>query len=157
MSMGNEEKQVEGEELYGKMAEESPERKVELETEVEDKLKTGDKSKTLEEKEEENPDLSDLQTALKRLFPELGDAIDNALMFARVAPDMFIPLIRIKVNSAIKRMDPKLPLDVAEKATLYYILTSIGLDGKGRIDTIETTGSVKEAAELEELTKSMGF
>ena len=145
MSMGSEEKQEEGRGLYGKMATKAPERKVEKEGEP----------KTLEEKEKESPDLSDLQTALRRLFPELGDDIDNALMFARIAPDMFIALIRILVNSAIKRMNPRKPLDVAKKATLFYVLASIGLDGKGRIDTIETTGSVKEAEELAELTKGL--
>lgn len=145
MSMGTEEKQEEGRGLYDKMAKEAPERKVEIEGEP----------KTLEEKEAESPDLSDLQVTLKRLFPELGDKIHNAIMFARVAPDMFIPILRILVNSAIKKMDRTKPLDVAEKATLFYILASIGLDGKGRIDTIELAGSVAEAEELKELSKGL--
>jgi len=144
--MGTEEKQEEGRELYDKVATEAPARKVEKEGET----------LTLEEKEAESPDLSDLQVTLRKLFPELGDKIHNALMMARIAPDMFIPILRILVNSAIKRMDPRKPVDVAEKAALFYILVSIGLDGKGRIDTIELAGSVKEAEELAELAKSFG-
>lgn len=146
MVMENEEKQEEEEAFYGNIATEAPEREVE---------KDG-KPKSLEAKEDETPDLSDLQASLKKLFPELGDKIHNAIMFARVAPDMFIPILRILVNAAIKRMDRKKPINVAEQATLYYILASIGLDGKGRIDTIELAGSITEAEELKELSKGFG-
>ena len=146
MSMGSEEKQEKGRGLYEKLATEASERKVEKEGEPE----------TLEEKEEGTEGLSDLQVTLRKLFPELGDKIHNALMMARIAPDMFIPILRILVNSAIKKMDRDQPLDVAEKASLFYVLASIGLDGKGRIDTIELAGSVKEAEELAELAKGFG-
>ena len=147
MSMGTEEKQEAGREIYKKMAQEVPAREVEKE----------EGTSTLEEKEAEDPGLSDLQVTLRKLFPELGDKIHNALMMARIAPDMFIPILRILVNSAIKKMDRFKPLDVAEKASLFYVLASIGLDGKGRIDTIELAGSVTEAEELKELTKGLGI
>ncbi|KKM93164.1 hypothetical protein LCGC14_1211280, partial [marine sediment metagenome] len=81
--------------------------------------------------------------------------IDQALMIARISPDMFIPLLRVLVNSYIKKQDPHQPLNVAEIASLYYVLCSIGLDGKGRIDTIELAGSAKEADDLESLMKGM--
>ena len=112
--------------------------------------------RSMEEREDEAPNLSDLQTTIRKLFPALGNHIDQAIMVARVAPDMFIPLMRILVNASIKRMDRYQPLNVAETASLYYVLTSIGLDGKGRIDTIELAGSAKEADDLESLMKGMG-
>lgn len=111
--------------------------------------------RSLEDREDEAPNLSDLQTTLRKLFPSLGTLIDQALMIARISPDMFIPLLRVLVNSYIKKQDPHQPLNVAEIASLYYVLCSIGLDGKGRIDTIELAGSAKEADDLESLMKGM--
>lgn len=145
----------EAEEIYQQMVDGAP--AIEQEEEDEDMASgNGGTPKSLMAQEEELPNISDMQATLRKLFPELGDKIHNALMMARVAPDMFIPILRILVNSAIKRMNPRQPINVAEKATLFYVLTSIGLDGKGRIDTIELAGSVKEAEELEQLGKAMG-
>jgi len=146
--MGTEEEDKEQTDIYEGMVTEAPPRKVDI----------GDEEdyKSLEEREDDAPNLSDLQTTIKKLFPALGSKIDQAIMVARVAPDMFIPLMRILVNAAIKRQDPYHPLNVAETASLYYVLTSIGLDGKGRIDTIELAGSAKEADDLESLMKGMG-
>jgi len=136
--------------IYNELANKVPEREVEM-------PEDGDKHKSLDEAESEDPGLSDFQVALRRLFPDFGDKIHNAMMMARVAPDMFIPLVRIMVNSAIKRMDPHQPINVADKAALYYILCSIGLDGKGRIDTIEMSGKgANDDDEMEKLAKSMG-
>lgn len=110
--------------------------------------------KTLEAGEADTTEQSDLALAFQRLFPTLGSDIHQALMVARIAPDMLIPLLRNLVNAKIRRMNPHELLNVSEVATLFYILTSIGLDGKGRIDGIELTGSVKESAEeLAELAK----
>ena len=143
----NEEQKEEQSEVYKGMVIEEPVREVDA---------GEDDARSMSEREAEAPNLSDLQTTLRKLFPALGDAIDQALMVARVAPDMFIPLLRVKVNSWIKKQDPHKPLDVAEVASLYYVLCSIGLDGKGRIDTIELAGSAKEADDLEALMKGMG-
>lgn len=148
MSMEDSAKE-EGRELYESLATETPERKAEVEG--------TDKSKTLEEKEEESPDLTDMQATLKKMFPSFGDEVDDALMMARISPDMFTSLIRINTNSVIKRCDPTKPLEVAKIATKYYIANSIGLDGKGRIDVIELAGSVTDAEELKEITRGMGI
>ena len=146
MDKDKEKEEKEQRDIYDDMVTEAPEREVDVED---------DDHRSMEEREDEAPNLSDLQTTIRKLFPALGNNIDQAIMVARVAPDMFIPLMRILVNAAIKRMNPYKPLNVAETASLYYVLTSIGLDGKGRIDTIELAGSAKEADDLASLMKGM--
>ncbi len=146
--MDNKEEKEEQAGIYEGMVTEAPAREVDI--------GDGGDARSMEEREDEAPNLSDLQTTLRKLFPSLGNLIDQALMIARIAPDMFIPLLRVKVNSWIKKQDPHEPLDVAEITSLYYVLCSIGLDGKGRIDTIELAGSAKEADDLEAIMKGMG-
>ena len=136
------------EDVYNQMVTEKPARDIDIDD--------GEDIRSMEDREDEAPNLSDLQTTLRKLYPTLGEIIDQALMIARISPDMFIPMLRVLVNSYIKKQDPHKPLDVANIASLYYVLCSIGLDGKGRIDIIELAGSAKEADDLESLMKGMG-
>jgi len=137
---------------FDELATEEAERKVEpLEDEG-----NGTEAKSLTEKLDEAPELSDMQTAIRQLFPgELGGKIYNALMIARVAPDVFIPLLKLLVNEEIKRSNYKKPVSVASTLAKVYTLLSIGLDGKGRIDHIELAGASKETEELEKLGKGL--
>ena len=137
--------------LYGEMAENLGSRAVEIE-----EVDVGEQ-KSLSAKEEDYSDLSDLQGTLKRLYPNLGNKISNAIMFARVSPDMFLAMIRLLTNAEVRRADPHEEINISEIAAKYYILSSIGLDGKGRIDSIELAGSARENAELENISKNLGF
>lgn len=140
-------------EIYEELATEEPERKIDLFDEIEE---DGANPKSLSEKVGEAPELSDLQAAIARLFPEdLGDEVINKVMVARVAPDVFIPLLKMLVNEEIIKSDPQKPISVATTVAKLYTLLSIGLDGKGRIDHIELAGASKEQDELKELGKGL--
>lgn len=137
---------------FDELAIEAPERVVEPLEEGEDKTT----AKSMAEKGEETPDLSDMQSAIAKLFPEgLGDDIANKVMIARIAPDVFIPLLRLMVVEEIMKSDPKKPISVVSTMAKIYTLLSIGLDGKGRIDHIELAGASKETEELEKLGKGL--
>jgi len=138
--------------MFEELSIKAPERKVELEEDGEGKVEY----KTLAEKMEETSDLSDMQIAIANLFPgDLGGKIYNALMIARVAPDVFMPLLKLLVNEEIKKSDPHQNINVASIVAKVYTLLSIGLDGKGRIDHIELAGASKETEELEKLGKGL--
>lgn len=138
---------------YENMATEEKERAVDL---SESEEGDGAKAKSLAEKLEEVADLTDMQSAVKQLFPgELGGKIYNALMIARIAPDVFIPMLRLIVVDIIMQSDPNKPISVVEVMTVIYTLASIGLDGKGRIDQIELAGASKDVEDLEKLSKGL--
>ncbi len=138
---------------YSSLAKEEKEREVEL---AKGEGEDGDKSRSLSEKLDEIGDLTDMQSAVKQLFPgELGGKIYNALMIARIAPDVFIPMLRLIVVEIIMQSAPNKPISVVEVMTVIYTLASIGLDGKGRIDQIELAGASKDTEELEALGKGL--
>lgn len=116
----------------------------------------GAKPKPLIDKMEEALELSDMQSAIAKLFPgDLGNRVINALMIARVAPDVFIPLLKMLVNEQIIKSNPNKAISVAFTVAELYTALSIGLDGKGRIDQIELAGASKETEELEQLGKGL--
>jgi len=136
------------------LAVQAPER--EVETLDDSDFEEEDEPKSLADKLDESPDLTDMQSAIARLFPaDLGNAIINKVMVARIAPDVFIPLLKMLVNEEIVKSDPTKPISVATIVAKIYTLLSIGLDGKGRIDHIELAGASKETEELEGLGKSL--
>ena len=130
---------------YDDISTKMPEREV-------DELAEGNGKKTLIEKESETPSLSDMQTAIQKLFPEgLGTEVTNALMIARIAPSVFIPLLRILVIEELGKTDEAGPIKVGETVAKLYGLLSIGLEGKGRYDQIELAGATKDNEDLEKL------
>lgn len=134
--------------MYLALVEEKPEREVELIAE--------EKVKTLAEKEDELPSLTDMQAVLKRLFPDfLGDQTSNAAMVGRIAPDVFLSLLHLMTVEDILKTDPREKISVVTTLLKNYVLLSIGLDGKGRIDQIELAGASKESEELEKLGKEL--
>lgn len=140
--------------LYNELATEAPEREIELL----DEEKEGDKAKrkSLAEKMEEGTDLTDMQSAVRDLFPSgLGDDVANAVMVGRVAPDVFISALRLMTVQDIMESDPDKSINVVKTMMKNYVLLSIGLDGKGRIDLIELAGASKETEELEKLGKGL--
>ena len=136
------------------LAVQDPER--EVETLGDNDFEEEDEPKSLADKLDESSDLTDMQSAIARLFPaDLGNAVINKVMVARIAPDVFIPLLKMLVNEEIVKSDPTKPISVATIVAKIYTLLSIGLDGKGRIDHIELAGASKETEELEGLGKSL--
>lgn len=140
-----------GEEIYRELAQEAPEREIDVPEAIQ--------SKSLTEKMDETPSLSDLQFTISRLFPEFDETEMNELakiaMVARVAPDVFSDLIYLVTVSLIQKQDPEKQIDVIGTLAKVYAIMSIGLDGKGRIDQIELHGAAKEEKELERLGRSI--
>ena len=121
----------------------------------------GEEHKSLAEKEAESPNLTDLQTSLKRLFPKFQDIeidkIAQASMVARIFPDTYMPLLRMTVISLLEKHAPTEDIDIIGTISLVNAAMSIGLDGKGRIDALELAGSAKDSEEIERLSKGLGF
>tara|TARA_Y100000310_G_scaffold164294_1_gene164121 strand:+ start:4387 stop:4839 length:453 start_codon:yes stop_codon:yes gene_type:complete len=139
-------------ETYNKLAIKTEEREIESPEEEADE----NEASSLTQRENELSDLSDMQTAIKQLFPgDLGGQILNSLMIARVAPDVFIPLLKLLVNAEVRKSDHHKPIHVAFILSKIYTLLSIGLEGKGRFDHIELAGASKETEELEKLGKGL--
>jgi hypothetical protein len=136
------------EDLFDQLATEEPEQELEV--------FNSPHTKTLEEQESENPHLSDLQSVIKMRFPDFGNIVDNSLMMARISPDIFKALLRLKINAEIKKSNPNKPVDVTAIALKSYTQMTIGLDGKGGIDLIELAG-VANDKEIAELSKSLGM
>lgn len=114
--------------------------------------------KTLTQRAEETPNLSDMQTASLKLFPEeLGNAVANKVMIGRIAPDAFLPLLHMMTKADIARADPQKEINVEEYLLSNYILLSVGLDGKGRIDELELAGAARDEEESDKLGKALGL
>jgi hypothetical protein len=148
--MVEENKQLpEGKTGYEGMAVEEPERELEL---SEDEL-AGVSS--LSKRTELAPNLSDMQTAMIKLFPEdiwpKAKKLYDLVQVGRISPDVFMSLLRIMVKEAVRRSDPKKPLHIGEMVAMVYSVLSIGLDGKGRIDALELAGAAREEQELSKL------
>jgi len=134
--------------MFSQLATESPENELEV-TNVAH-------TKTLEEEEAENKHLSDLQAVILKRFPDYGNLVENGLMMARISPDVFKALLRLKINAEIRRSNPNKPVDVTGIALKSYTQMTIGLDGKGGIDLIELAG-VANDKEIAELSKNLGL
>jgi len=118
--------------------------------------------KSLEEAEAEAPNRSPLEVALKQLFPRFKnkyiDQVSQAIMVAEIAPDCFLDLIYLTVTSVVEDMEcDGEDVDVQQVITLVYTAFSIGLSRKGRIDIQEASGAARESAEIDKLSKELGF
>lgn len=134
---------------YEGMSREEPERELEM---PEEELA---QASSLSKRTELSPNLSDMQVAMLKLFPEdlmpKAHKLLDLLMVGRIAPDVFMSLMRILVKQAVRRSDPKKPLFVGEMVAMIYAVLSIAVDGKGRIDALELAGAAREESELAKL------
>jgi hypothetical protein len=137
------------EDIFNQLATEEPERELDVTEEISHK-------KTLEEEETENRHLSDLQTVILKRFPDYGNLVENGLMMARISPDVFKALLRLKINAEVRKSNPYKPVDVTSIALKSYTQMTIGLDGKGGIDLIELAGVANEK-EIAQLSKNLGL
>lgn len=106
---------------------------------------------------ESGSDLSDVQSALLKLFPKSEtDESHNLAMIGRIAPEVFLPALKLKTVNDLMKLPPGASIDVVTTLLNNYYTMSIGLDGKGRFDMIELVGAGKEAtAEAEEATNKL--
>jgi len=105
----------------------------------EDSASGGD---SMTERKEENPNLTDLQTFNKTLFPDLLKKWLNVLQVSRVFPDTYNHLLRLCVKDLMKQ-DKEITLVEA----IAYVSTalSIAIDGEGRIDVLALSGCTNQA------------
>lgn len=112
-----------------------------------------DVPKSASQAENMSPNDSDLQTTLKRLFPTFDDSdinrIAQVIMLGRVFPDNFSEKVRlIVVGIALKHYnDPA--FDVIQTMMIIEGIAQIGLDGKGRVETVVVSGNAREQVEQE--------
>ena len=110
---------------------------------------------SLSNRMKESPKLSDMQTADKRLFPDLGYNHLNNIQVSRVFPDVYNPISRILVKDLIRNSDSD--MRVAEAIATVNTSVSIGIDGEGRIDELGLAGVSHEENLEKEKTKNLGL
>ena len=128
-----EKKQPEGSDLFDQLASVTPEREISLEEDS-----GGDGHRTLKERIEESPNLTDMQTADRRMFPDLGSPYLNYVQVSRIFPDVYNPMFRIMVKDIIKNTNSD--VSVAEAIAKVNTACSIAIDGEGRIDVLGLAG-----------------
>lgn len=136
---------------YERLAQEAPARDVV----APEQPTNGGKAPTISEAMEMSSDLTDLQSALAMLFPTKIDL--NSVMISRIAPEVFLALWQILSTDEFMRADPAQPIDVSDMRTRNYVRLSIGLDGKGRIDTAELLGAAREERKAERMLGAGGI
>jgi len=110
-----------------------------------------DDTKSLTDTLNEEASPSDMKEALKRLFPSLlSEDEPIQAMIGRIAPDVFLPALRLLTINDVRRTPSGQDIDVVKALWRNYVGLSIGLDGKGRIDMIELYGASKESEEAVE-------
>jgi len=110
--------------------------------------------KTLTAVMAESPNLTDVQSALRQLFPKSENSwLDNVQM-SRVFPDVYNPLARIFVKDLIQNSNGD--LSVAEAIAGVNTSMSIGIDGEGRIDVIAIMGKAADN-EIEKEKNKLNF
>ena len=103
--------------------------------------------KTLAEQLDSSLDLTDMQFAVSKLFPDSLSTpreIANSVMIGRIAPEVFLPLMHLMATDEVMRSSPHKPIDVVPIYAKNYVQLSVGLDGMGRIDIAEAVGAARE-------------
>lgn len=130
--------------------------------EPEQEVEFGDGSgmQTLSEAEEEAPHQTDLQAVLKYLHPKYKDKRLNELlqsaMSSRIFPDNFLDKNYLIVMSSIEEHEGDDDMDVMGIISTVQDATSIGYEGRGRVEDLEVAGVAHEQ-ELEQISKELGL
>ena len=115
---------------------------------------------SLSESEDETSHQTDLQSVLKYLHPKFKDKrLDELLqpiMASRVFPDNFLDLNYLLVMSLIEECEGKADIDIVAIITMVQVATSIGYEGRGRVEDLEVAGVAHEQ-EMEKLSKELGL
>lgn len=117
--------------------------------------------KSVSEAEEETQQRTDLQAVLQRLHPKYADKrLDNLLQpisASRIFPDNYLDLNFLVVMSLIEeKATAGEAVDVMSIITMVQAGTSIGYEGRARIEDLEVAGVIHEE-EMEKLTKELGI
>ena len=150
------EQDKEAEELFKGSITEEGAREVELDEEVSE-------HKSRSEEEAESPDMSDLKTTIRALFPTISNRIINRVakvaMIARIAPDVFLDEVYLTVTDVVEMWEEALDgeLDVQEVISMVYFAFSVGIDGKGRVDVIQVSANSTETRESSSLGSALGL
>jgi len=140
-------------EAYEKLAQEAPSREVTMPTPS--GAPSHDGGKTLGEALDLSEDLTDLQYAMSRLFPVVIDK--NSTMIGRIDPAVLLSALHLMSVNEIMQQDPKQAIDVVSTYMNNYVRLTIGLDGRGRIDTAELLGAAREERKAERLLGAGGI
>jgi hypothetical protein len=116
--------------------------------------------KSLSEEEEDTERKTDLQAAMKALLPRYSDPRLNELlqpaMVSRIFPDNYLDKNFLLVMSVIEEREGEDDIDVVGIISKVQDGTSIGYEGRGRVDILEIAGVAHEE-ELQKLSKELGF
>ncbi len=136
---GNPLSNLEAEKLFKQMTSVIPLRDVELaEDEGEDKDTDG--KETIEDRIESHPKLTDIQSALKILFPKLKGYL-NVIQMARISPDAYDALFWLLVKDLLEEFED---LSMAEAIAQVRTALDIPFDGEGRIEVVALQGRASE-------------
>ena len=139
------------EEVYKELAQEAPGREVE-----EPKAPAaGEGQNTLGEAMETAEDLTDLQYAMSKLFPNVVGA--NSVMIGRIDPSTLLSILHLMSVNEIMQSDPKRSIDVTSIYMNNYVRLTIGVDGRGRIDTAELLGAAREERRADKMLGAGGI
>ena len=131
---------------------EEPEREVDLDD--------YEAPKSLGEESEETEQLSDLQAALRQLHPQYKDKRMNEIlqsaMVSRIPPDNILDKNNLICMSLIEDQADNPDLDIMGIISMVQDATSIGLEGRDRVEILEVAGVAHEQ-EMEKITKELGF
>ncbi len=136
---------------FGKLSSIEPELEVSLLDEGEE---GGIGHKTLAEKMEESPNLSDIQSLDKGLFPDTGFKHLNMIEVSMVTPERFLAYESLLVKDLISNHDE---LSVTEAIVYADTVLNIGFDREGRIDKLSLGGAVREDELLKKEEKKLGL
>ncbi len=117
-------------------------------------------SGSLSEAEEETAHQTDLQAVLKYLHPKYKDPRLNELlqsaMSSRIFPDNFLDKNYLLVMSIIEESEGENDIDILGIISMVQDATSIGYEGRGRVEDLEVAGVAHEQ-EMEKLSKELGL
>ena len=119
----------------------------ELEVELSEEEKVAPHG-TLAERTRESPNLSDMQSVVLALKPELPDYL-NELQVARIYPEEFDYFRSIIVKDLLKN---HADWSLTKAIVIATTALSIAIDGEGRIDILRLAGAIKDAEEAEAIS-----
>ncbi len=107
--------------------------------------------KTLSQRMLESPNLTDAQTAIQVLLPDLIKRWLNVLQVSRIFPDTYNHFFRIFIKD-LMRTDRGMTL--AEAIAYVSTALSIAIDGEGRIDILGVIGRASQMEMEKDKSKS---
>jgi hypothetical protein len=108
--------------------------------------------KSISQAMESAQDLTDMQYALRILFPKESDYNSpsfDPLLVADVSPEVFLPGLHLTSMNEIMMSDPRKEIDVTKTYMKHYTRWSIPLDREGRMDVADIAGAARAEKKLQ--------